>query len=367
MNLAEVNKKIVDRSDLFYWQAERRVTEQEAAEIWKDRHAAIKNDELLKAVNKALVGEKCVSIDEVDPEKQEANGSVNSNRIGYLANGKKVIIRCHPRGVKNGYFHVESLAANLLAEHGLPTYHTYAIHDCENENDCAFQVIEKIEGIAVKNWLEAHPEDTMKLTYETGKMMRKMHALKVKGFGSFDNEKAKLGKLECLHNSLANFVNCGLKNNLETLVKYKTITQEQSAKILNLFSKDNPLLDCKQSVLIHNDFVDWNLLTDGNTITGILDLDECAGGAAVCDIASWSGMSSLERVEEFLKGYFEDEKPSQDFDRKLKLISFRWIISNMSLRNSRLEYMPDDKFLQSLIADGKEQMKFYMNYFNLGE
>ncbi len=123
---------------------------------------------------------------------------------------------------------------------------------------------------------------------ETGKMMRKMHGLKVKGFGSFDNEKAKLGKLECLHSSLADFVNCGLKNNLLTLVKYKTITEEQQSKILKLFSKDNLLLDCEQSVLIHNDFVDWNLLTDGNTITGILDLDECAGGEAVCDIASWS-------------------------------------------------------------------------------
>ncbi len=78
-------------------------------------------------------------------------------------------------------------------------------------------------------------------------------------------------------------------------------------------------------------------------------------------------MSSLERVDEFLRGYFGSEKQGEDFDKKLKLISFRWIISNMSLRNSRLEYMPDDKFLQSLIADGKKQMKFYMNYFNLGE
>ena len=48
--------------------------------------------------------------------------------------------------------------ANLLAEHGLPTYHTYAIHDCENENDCAFQVIERIDGINIENFLQAHPE-----------------------------------------------------------------------------------------------------------------------------------------------------------------------------------------------------------------
>ena len=367
INYKDINKRICDRTESWCWQTDRKISQEEVREIWQDKHRGISSKELIEKVNNELKGNKLISINEVDKNAQENLGFINSVRVGTLDNGKKVIIRCHPRGIKNGYFHVESLVAKELKNMGLPTYSTYCIHDLEDENDCAFQVIEKIEGIAVKNWLEAHPEDTMKLTYETGKMMRKMHALKVKGFGSFDNEKAKLGKLECLHNSLANFVNCGLKNNLETLVKYKTITQEQSAKILNLFSKDNPLLDCKQSVLIHNDFVDWNLLTDGNTITGILDLDECAGGAAVCDIASWSGMSSLERVEEFLKGYFEDEKPSQDFDRKLKLISFRWIISNMSLRNSRLEYMPDNKFLQSLIADGKEQMKFYMNYFNLGE
>lgn len=367
INYNDINNRICDRTESWCWQTDRKISQAEVREIWQDKHRGISSKELIEKVNKELKDNKLISINEVDKDSQENLGFINSVRVGILDNGKRVIIRCHPKGIKNGYFYVESLVAKKLKEIGLPTYSTYCIHDLEDENDCAFQVIDKIEGIAVKKWLETHPEDTMKLTYETGKMMKKIHNLKVKGFGSFDNEKAKLGRLECLHSSLADFVNCSLKNNLATLVKYKTITQQQSTKILSLFSKDNPLLNCKQSVLIHNDFVDWNLLTDGNTITGILDLDECAGGAAVCDIASWSGMSSLERVEEFLKGYFENEKLSKDFDKKLKLISFRWIISNMSLRNSRFEYMPDDKFLMSLIADGKEQMKFYMNYFNLGE
>lgn len=256
MNLAEVNKKIVDRSDLFYWQAERRVTEQEAAEIWKDRHAAIKNDELLKAVNKALVGEKCVSIDEVDPEKQEANGSVNSNRIGYLANGKKVIIRCHPRGVKNGYFHVESLAANLLAEHGLPTYHTYAIHDCENENDCAFQVIERIDGINIENFLQAHPEKEQKLVFEMGKTMANIHKIKVEGFGPFDNELAKKGILKGVHNTLYESVLAGLDFDLETLVRHNVLTAEKAKQHKDLFVASKELLSCKQGVLVHNDMAD---------------------------------------------------------------------------------------------------------------
>ena len=51
-----VNERIVDRSDVFYWQAERRITEAEAAEIWKDKDSNIKNTDLFKAVNKTLAG-----------------------------------------------------------------------------------------------------------------------------------------------------------------------------------------------------------------------------------------------------------------------------------------------------------------------
>lgn len=364
MNLKEVNKKIVDRSDLFYWQAERRITEQEAADIWKDRHAAIKNDELLNAVNKALVGERCVSIEEVDPNKQEANGSVNSNRIGHLESGKKVIIRCHPRGVKNGYFYVESLAAKLLAEHGLPTYRTYAIHDCENESDCAFQVIERIDGINIENFLKEHPEKEQKLVFEMGKTMANIHRIKVDGFGPFNNELAKKGILKGTHNSLYESVLAGLDFDLETLVKHNVLTAEKAKQHKELFVASKELLACKQGVLVHNDFADWNLLTDGKTVNGVLDFDECVGSDPVTDIACWSLFFTPSRLNKFLEGYSSIAEKPKNFEQKFQLLKLRYSLSKMTLRTRRYSYEQSD-FMKNMIEVGKESLRAGEQYFGL--
>lgn len=43
---------------------------------------------------------------------------------------------------------------------------------------------------------------------------------------------------------------------------------------MKLLFTDNELLNSDVSVIVHNDFADWNLLTDDNTITGIIDWDE---------------------------------------------------------------------------------------------
>lgn len=364
MNLKEVNKKIIDRSDLFYWQAERRITEQEAADIWKDRHAAIKNDELLNAVNKALVGEKCISIEEVDPNKQEANGSVNSNRIGHLESGKKVIIRCHPRGVKNGYFYVESLAAKLLAEYEIPTYRTYAIHDCENENDCAFQVIERIDGINIENFLKEHPEKEQKLVFEMGKTMANIHKIKIGGFGPFNNELAKKGILKGIHNSLYESVLAGLDFDLETLVKHNVLTAEKAKQHKELFVASKELLSCKQGVLVHNDFADWNLLTDGKTVNGVLDFDECVGSDPVTDIACWSLFFKPERLKVFLEGYFSIAEKPKNFEQKFQLLKLRYSLSKMTLRTRRYSYEQSD-FMKNMIEVGKESLRAGEQYFGL--
>ncbi len=364
MNLAEINKRIVDRSDLFYWQAERRVTEEEAAMLWKDRHSRIKNSQLIYKVNECLIDDKCVSIDDVDPKKQEANGSVNSNRVGHLQSGKKVIIRCHPYGVENGYFYVESLVANMLVQHGLPAYHTYAIHDCENENDCAFQVIERIDGTNIENFLKENPHKEPQLVYEMGRTMAQIHKIKVDGFGPFSNELAKKYILKGVHKSLYDSVLAGLDFDLQTLVKYDILTQEKAQQFKKLFENSKNLLSCKQAVLVHNDFADWNLLTDGQTVNGILDFDECVASDPVTDIACWSLFFKPERLKYFLNGYFSIAKRPDNFEEKFQLLKLRYSLSKMTLRTRRYTYEPTE-FMKNMIKVGKQSLLDGEKFFEL--
>ena len=365
VDLNDVNKRIADRSDCFYWQTDRKISAEEAAEIWKDRHSAISNDELLKKVNNDFGNVKLASIRPFDINAQTSSGNVNSARIGILENGQEVIIRCHPKGVENGYFHVESFASSLAIENGIPAYKTYGIHDLQNEDDVAYQVIEKLDGDTVQFYLKQHPEQAPKLVYDMGKTIAKMHKIKVEGFGPFDNEAAKNGTLKGLHSSLKSSINAGLDENLQRLVTYNVITESVAKKIKDLFN-NNELLNSDEAVLVHNDFADWNLLTDGEKITGVLDWDECVGGHPVQEIACWSTFFSTERIKPFLKGYFSETPQPENFDRMFQLMRLRYTISKMALRIKRYTY-EKTPFLKELLEKGQQHLDELFEVFDLKE
>ena len=351
MDLKEINQRISDRSECFYWQTDRKVSSEETAMIWKDRHAAITNEELLNKINNELEEDKLAYIKAFDENAQTSLGNVNSIRVGVLESGKEVIIRCHPKGVRNGYFYAESLASQIALENGLPAYKTYCIHELENEEDISYQVIEKLNGDTVQFCLKKDLEKEEQLVIEMGKTMARLHKIKVNGFGPFDNEQAKNGNLKGVHKSLKDSINAGLEENLERLVTYNILTKEIADKMKTLFD-DNELLNSDISVLIHNDFADWNLLTDSNKITGIIDWDECVGGHPIQEIACWSTFFDPERIKPFLKGYFNEVPKYDNFDEMFELMRLRYIISKMALRIKRYTY-EQTPFLKSMIEKGE--------------
>ena len=201
------------------------------------------------------------------------------------------------------------------------------------------------------------------LVIEIGKTMAKLHKIKTNGFGPFDNEQAKNGNLKGKHQSLKDSINAGLEENLERLVTYNILTKEIADKMKTLFD-DNELLNSDISVLIHNDFADWNLLTDGSTISGIIDWDECVGGHPIQEIACWSTFFDPERIKPFLKGYFNEVPKYDNFDEMFELMRLRYIISKMALRIKRYTY-EQTPFLKSMIEKGEKHLEELMDIFNL--
>lgn len=365
IDLKAINERICDRSNCFYWQTDRRISAEEAALIWKDRHSAITNEELFEKINSDLSDDKLKNIEPFDVNAQTSFGNVNSIRIGVLESGKKVIIRCHPKGVKNGYFYSESLASKIALDYGIPAYRTYTIHDLSSDDDISYQVIEKLSGDTIQFYLKEHPEKEEQLVYEMGKTMAKLHNIIVDGFGPFSNEEAKNDRLVGTFKTLHDSINAGLDENLDRLVKYNILSREVADKMKSLF-ENNPLLDSNESVLVHNDFADWNLLTDGNTISGVIDWDECVGGHPIQEIACWSTFFDPERIGSFLKGYFSETKRPDNFEELFQLFRLRYTISKMALRIKRYTY-EQTPFLKSMIEKGEKHLKELAEFFNLSD
>lgn len=364
LNMEKINEGIADRSDVFYWQTDRAIEPEDAGHIWADRHRYFTDGELVETINTALVDDKLMNIVPLDLDAQTNLGNVNSVRAGVLASGKEVIVRCHPKGLNNGYFHAEATAAKSAKMAGLPSFGTLAVHDYEAGNDFAFQVIEKLSGTAIKKWLEAHPDDEAALLPQIGKMMARLHQIKVDGFGPFDNERAKHGELVGIHQTLAASVRAGLPFNLNVLQNKGVLTTEQLASVTKLFNDGNPLLNTSQAVLVHNDFADWNLLTDGNDVTGILDWDECVASDPVSDIACWSTFFEPERLKGFLDGYWQVADKPEDFEERFELMRLRYVVSKMTLRLRRYTWEQSDS-MREKIETGKIHLAQSMEYFNI--
>jgi aminoglycoside phosphotransferase (APT) family kinase protein len=364
LNLEEINRKIADRSDVFYWQTDRAVEPREAGEIWADRHRYFTDQQLVEALNSSLEEDKLVGVEPLDLEAQTNLGNVNSVRVGKLTSGKEVILRCHPRGVQNGYFHVEATASSIAKSSGLPSFNTLAVHDFEGHNDFAFHVLEKLPGTAIKKWLEANPDDEAKLMTQAGRMMARLHQIKVSGYGPFDNDLAKDGILQGMHGSFAESVRAGLTFNLDVLQREGILTHDQSVKIDKIFEDDNPLLQSDQAVLVHNDFADWNLLTDGNDITGILDWDECVASDPVSDIACWSTFFEPERLAGFLDGYWQVAEKPANFNDKFELMRLRYVLSKMTLRIRRYSWEPSES-MKEKIRVGKLHLADSLTFFEV--
>jgi len=364
LDMEKINAGIADRSDVFYWQTDRAVEPEQAGHIWADRHRYFTDTELVERINGVLTDDKLSSVEPLDLDAQTNLGNVNSVRVGTLVSGKEVVIRSHPKGVKNGYFHAEAEASHRAKASGLPSYETLAIHDYERGDDFAFQVIEKLSGTAIKKWLEAHPDDEQKLLPQVGKMMARLHKVEVDGFGPFDNEKANRGELIGVHSTLGEAVRAGLPFNLDVLVKQGILTTTQRQAITELFTDDNPLLATTQAVLVHNDFADWNLLTDGEDVTGVLDWDECVASDPVADIACWSTFFEPERLQAFLDGYWQITDKPADFQDKFELLRLRYVVSKMTLRTRRYTWDPSD-FMKDKIETGKVHLAESMHYFKI--
>ena len=198
-----------------------------------------------------------------------------------------------------------------------------------------------------------------------GRVNSIINQIKVEGFGPFSNEAAKKGRLVGVYTSLKESVNAGLKENLEKLVKYNVIDSKIASNIKELF-ENTELLDSDVSVLIHNDFPDWNALTDGEKITGVLDFDECVGGHPIQDIACWSTFFEPKRVASFIEGYFskEDRNKYPNFEEMFNLFRLRYTISKLTLRAQRYSY-EQTKFLEKLIENGKIHLNELVEIFNL--
>ena len=325
---------LTDRKRCFYWQTDRNLSAKDYANVFLKRHE-VSTEELIAILRNGITTIPHLDTIEIsDPDENVTRGNVNIVRKA-LINNKSYVVRMHPKNVKNGYFYVEKVAHDLAIQIGLPVAKILEVHEAVSPEDMDFILMSVLPGVTLDNYLLRDTANEDDLLFHAGALMAQIHTIKVEGFGPFNNEIAKTKRgLVGLHTNYHDFIWSGLEENLQRLITLGVINQEQADTMKSVFEKMNyEPLDSPR--LIHNDMADWNLLTDGKTITGILDWDECHGGDPIADLACWSTFFMLNRYQKFLIGYKSVACLPPDYEDRFHYYRLRYTISKMALRVKR--------------------------------
>jgi aminoglycoside phosphotransferase (APT) family kinase protein len=352
-----------NRQNSFYWQTDRDLSPKDYERIFLRRHDVSPKEleTVLRDGINSLGSIREVSIQE--PDENVTKGNVNIVRKVQI-NGNEYVARLHPKGLRNGYFYAETEAFKAAKAQKVPVPTVIEIHEATHPDDMAFILTTVSPGITMTVHLENSKTNEVKLLFDAGKKMAQIHKVKVEGFGSFNNQLAKNKKrLVGLHSSYHDFIHSGLEENLERLIKFKILTPSQAANIHQVFDSISfePLEGPR---LIHNDFADWNLLTDGHVITAVLDWDESHAGDPVADLACWSTFFNPERMESLVQGYITKATLPDDYETRFHYYRLRYTISKMALRIKRYQ-VDKTEFLENLLKIGKQALIDETKYFAL--
>jgi len=351
---------ISDRHSCFYWQTDRNLSAEAYVNTFLKRQA-LSEETLVEILRGGVKSQPDVSKIKISaPDENVLKGNVNIVRKIQIAD-QSYIVRLHPQGVKNGYFYVEKLALELAQNHGLPVPTALEIHQATDAPDADFMLMTVSAGVTMADAIKNLAVDEASLLRECGKRMAQIHGIAVNGYGSFDNAKAMHGELVGMHQSYRDFIHAGLDENLSRLVHFDILSLDEKKDIETIFSEKN-FEPPNGSRLIHNDFADWNLLTDGKKVTGILDWDECHAGDPVADLACWSVFFTAQRYVPFLEGYALVAALPQDYEERFHFYRLRYVVSKMALRAKRRQ-VDNSPFLEDMIRNGLAALTEEKNWF----
>lgn len=326
-----------DRTNMFYWQTNRHISAQQDKDIFLTRHQHINYALVKRAIEtglkKAGFTGRNTQIKEIKPVVPR--GLINNVVPVVLESGLEVIIRMHPQGIKNGYFWVEKVATTLVKTQGVPTYTTLIVDDSQDKIPFDYMIMSKEKGRPLQDLWPLNKNLERKLITQTGRLAALIHQVKPEGFGFFINETArKDNKLIGQYKHFREHIYAAFDEDLHFFQDYKVISLDQRNAIEKIFHKHAPLFECKEASLIHNDIADWNQLTNGKEITGMMDWDECFGGDPLMELAAYSLFFGEPRLTWFKEGYNSVGK-LEDNEDKFQLFKLRYLISKMHLRKKR--------------------------------
>lgn len=357
-----------DRTNMFYWQTNRRISADDQKKLFLDRRNTVSIDDTKKAITHGMIKSGRAPSDAIviSTGNPIPFGSVNNVLKAILSDGSRVVVRMHPYHVKNGYFWVEKIISEIAGEHGIPTYQTLWVEDTQANFNFDYMIMSEVPGKPLQEIWPIEPKLDAHLMRQTGEYMAKIHQIKTLGYGFFENNTAKTkGQLIGQYQAFKQHIFAGLDEDCSFLQTQEVLSKHQIKSIELILNKHEDLMNCQNPCLIHNDIADWNELSDGKNITGMMDWDESFSGDPVMDFSQWSLFFDNKRLKHVIEGYQNITPLPQGYEEKDHIYRLRYVVSKLHLRKKRALVMSDSTFLNERIARGIEVLQEELKHFRV--
>jgi aminoglycoside phosphotransferase (APT) family kinase protein len=214
----------------------------------------------------------------------------------------------------------EVVATHLCKKKGVPVPQVLYY----NNN---FLIEENIEGKDLDG-VKTSKKIFSKIYYDMGKILRKMHSIKGKGFGSVQGT-----TLNGEYSSQKQYIESFIYKEIEKLERTKYYDSKYILKIKQHYEKEAHLLNTKESVLLHSDMWNDNIMIKDNKILGIIDFGDLCVGPPMQEFAViYAGNYNTYKFDKILEGYGKHDM------RQIEFYGFCWMIWLLASKIERKKF-----------------------------
>jgi aminoglycoside phosphotransferase (APT) family kinase protein len=197
------------------------------------------------------------------------------------------------------------------------------------------KVIYHDKNILIETYLEGktleevktNKEQFAKIYFKLGRFLRKIHSIKCDGFGSIMTNELR-GK----YSSQKKAINSYMVKELINLKNSKYYSNNDFIKIKKYYA--HTLKNSNQSVLLHSDFEEGNILIKNNDVSAIIDFGDLSAGPPMQDFTRmYTNHYGTYKFDEFIRGYGTHDIKDMEF---YTFCFLTWRIASYKNRKDKL-------------------------------
>ena len=197
-----------------------------------------------------------------------------------------------------------------------------------------------IEGVDLDD-LETTKEDFENIYFQIGRLMKVMHSIKGNNFGSI-NKNQLVGDNKSQEDSILSWI----PSEIERLEKSEFYSKDEINKIKQHFENHKSFLKTSESVFLHSDVTDSNIIIKDHIVSGFIDFGDLSVGPRMQDFAfMYIDHFGDYKFEKLLEGYGEHDL------NEIKFYAFCWMCWLVGSKIKNKEFDKKFKRMKNLFAN----------------